>query len=246
MPKFGRLFVALVLAAALSGILSGCGLLDYYFLPPPEDTAQELYEAGMEAMADQSYSSAVDYFTKLKDRYPFSPFTVDAELALGDAYFLDKEYLLAADAYKEFDALHPAHPQSPYVLFQTGLSNYMMFRTIDLRQSNVREGLEYFYRVKEQYPDSIYAAAAEEYIAKSRGILAEHELYIADFFWRTGKFGAAWKRYSFVVENFPDLPELHEYAKKRAEYSYFEYQKEESEDLRDETYGTWKDYFEWL
>lgn len=239
-PAF--LFATLVLTAALSG----CGLWDYYFLPPPEETAQELYEAGMDAMSDQDYSGAVDYFTKLKDRYPFSPFTVEAELALGDAYFLNEEYLLAADAYKEFDALHPAHAQSPYVLFQIGLSNFMMFRTIDLRQSNVRDGLEYFYRVKEQYPDSAYAATADEYIAKSRVILAEHELYIADFFWRTEKYGAAWKRYNFVVENFPDVPELHEYAKKRAEYSYFEYQKEKSEKKREETYGTWKDYFEWL
>ncbi len=246
MNRLAPLFVALVLTAGLTGLLSGCGLLDYYFLPPPEETAQELYEAGMDSMADKDYSEAVEYFTKLKDRYPFSPFTVDAELALGDAYFLDEEYLMAADAYKEFEALHPAHPEMPYVLYQIGLSNFQMFRTIDLRQSNVRDGLEYFYRVKEQFPESPYAAAAEEYIVKSRSILAQHELYIADFFWRTGRYGAAWKRYSYVVENFPDLPELHEYARKRAEHSYFEYQKEESAEKRDETYGTWKDYFEWL
>ena len=246
MHKSASVFVVLVLMAALSGLLSGCGLLDYYFLPPPEETAQELYEAGMDAMAEQDYSSAQDYFTKLKDRYPFSPFTVDAELALGDSYFLDGEYLLAADAYKEFDALHPAHPQTPYVLFQIGMSNFNQFRTIDLRQSNVMDGLEYFYRVKDQYPDSPYAASAEEYIAKSRRILAEHELYVADFFWRTEKYGAAWKRYTYVVENFPDVPELHEYAKKRAEYSYYEYQKDESRQEQEETYGTWKDYFEWL
>ena len=25
-------------------LLNGCGAIDYYFLTPPEDTAQELYE----------------------------------------------------------------------------------------------------------------------------------------------------------------------------------------------------------
>ena len=40
--------------------LGGCaGLMDYYFLPPPEDTAQELYEAGRDAMSQKDYYGAV-------------------------------------------------------------------------------------------------------------------------------------------------------------------------------------------
>ena len=27
-----------------SSFLNGCGIIDYYFLTPPEDTAQELFE----------------------------------------------------------------------------------------------------------------------------------------------------------------------------------------------------------
>ncbi len=32
---------------ALLLAVQACGLIDYYFLPRPEDTAQELYEAGI-------------------------------------------------------------------------------------------------------------------------------------------------------------------------------------------------------
>jgi len=219
---------------------SGCALLDQYFLPPAEDTAQELYEAGMDSMNEKQYTDAQSYFNKLKDRFPFSPYALKAELALGDAYYLDGEYLMARDAYKEFEALHPSNENIPYVLFQIGNANYNLFSSIDRRQENIKEGLEYYYRLRESYPDSQYAAASQELIAKSRRILAEHEVYVADFFWRTEQFGPAWHRYQYVVENFSDIPDLRDYARRRAEYSYFEYQKTLSEDERLRIQGSWK------
>lgn len=221
-------------------LASGCALIDSYFLPPPEDTAQELFEAGMDAMGNKDYGDAQQYFSKLKDRFPFSPFALRAELALGDAYFLDGEYLLALDAYKEFEALHPSHESIPYVLYQIGSADFNLFRSIDRRQQNIQEGLEYFYRLRETYPDSEYATASEDMITKGRRILAEHEIYVADFFWRTEQYGPAWNRYQYVVENFSDVPDLRDYARKRAEYSYFEYQKTLSEEERLRIQGSWK------
>jgi len=219
--------------------LPGCIWIDSFFLPPPEDTAQELYEAGVDAMADKDYGDAQEYFTKLKDRFPFSPFALKGELALGDAYFLDEEYLLSLEAYKEFEALHPSNENIPYVLYQIGNANLNMFKSIDRRQENIKEGLEYLYRLVETYPQSQYAEAAKELITKSRRILAEHEVFMADFFWRTEQYGPAWHRYQYVVENFSDIQDLRDYAIRRAEYSYYEYQKTLSEEDRRRIQGSW-------
>ncbi|MBG0789242.1 MAG: outer membrane protein assembly factor BamD [Desulfovibrionaceae bacterium] len=232
-----RILLPVILVVLLS--LTGCMWIDSYFLPPPEDTAQELYEAGMDAMGDKEYGDAQEYFTKLKDRFPFSPFSLKGELALGDAYFLDEEYLLALDAYKEFEALHPTNEEIPYVLYQIALSNISMFKTIDRRQENITEALEYLYRLTETYPQSKYAEAGKDLIGKGRRILAEHEVFMADFFWRTKKYGPAWHRYRYVVENFSDVPDLSEYAMRRAESSYFEYQKNLSEEERARIQGSW-------
>ena len=233
--RSARLLTSLVLLV----LLSGCVWLDNYFLPPAEDTAQELYEAGSDAMTEKDYADAQQYFSKLKDRFPFSPYALKAELALGDAYYLDEQYLMALDNYKEFEALHPSNENIPYVLYQIGNSNYNLFKSIDRRQENIKEGLEYFYRLQETYPDSKYAQAAKELILKSRRILAEHEVYVADFFWRTEQYGPAWHRYQYVVENFSDVPDLRDYARRRAEYSYFEYQKTLSEEERQRIQGSW-------
>lgn len=238
--------LSIFFAAFLLFCSSGCGLIDYYFLPKPEDTAQELYEAGAEAMKDKSYYDASEYFSKLKDRYPFSPYTIKAEVSLGDAYFLNKKYFDASEAYKEFAALHPGNKEIPYVLFQIGLSNFNIFSSIDRPQSSITEALEYFYRVEEAYPDTEYGKASKGYIVKCRRTLADHELYIADFFWRSEKYGSAWKRYAYVVRNFKDLPKVQKYAMKQAEMSYYEYQKTLSQEEREKIQGSWKEFFDWL
>ncbi len=227
--------------------LSGCGLLDHFFLPEPEETAQEIFESGMNSMEDKEYSKAADYFNALKDRYPFSPYAIKAELALGDAYFYDEEYPLAADAYKEFEMMHPKNENTPYVLFQIGLSCYKQFKSLDLRQENIAEGIEYFRRVTTSFPESEYAAKSQDYISKSRRKLAEHELYVADFYRKNEQYGPAWKRYTYVVNNFAEIEDLYNYAKQQVKFSYFEYQRQLSEEERREVHGGFVEWFlDWL
>ena len=226
--------------------LSGCGLVDMVFLKPPQDTAQELMEAGNLAMEEKDYDDAADYYTKLKERYPFSPYTPQAELRLADAYYLDGRFLAAEDAYKEFEALHPGHPDIAYVLFQIGLSNFKQFKSIDLPQDNITEALQYFYRVSENYPDKAAAAEASEYILECKQFQAEHEIFVADFYWRTKDYRAAWKRYQFVVQNFEELGQIHDYASERSRLAYYKFQKDRSEAVRASQRGSWKQWFDWL
>ena len=125
-----KLLRCFVLAVSLFAV-SGCGIIDMIYLPPAEDTAQEIFEAANDAMSEKNYVRAVELYNKLRDAYPFSPYTIDAELSLGDAYFLDEEYELAAETYKDFESLHPRHEAIPYVLYQTGMSLMKQFRSID-------------------------------------------------------------------------------------------------------------------
>jgi outer membrane protein assembly factor BamD len=110
--------------------LSGCGYIDYFLLPPPEDTAQELYEAGAEAMQEKDYLQAAERFQQLKDRYPFSPYAARAEIGLGDAYYLAEMYVAASDATSN-SRLAPAHENIEYVLFQVVMANYSSATAID-------------------------------------------------------------------------------------------------------------------
>ncbi|MEG2139732.1 MAG: outer membrane protein assembly factor BamD, partial [Bilophila sp.] len=204
-------------------LLSGCGVIDYFFLPPPEDTAQELYEGANDAMREKNYTQAATYYMRLKDNFPFSPYTVEAELALGDALFLDEKYPEAAEAYKDFESLHPRHEAIPYVLYQVGMADLKSFISVDRPTTAVQEAIEYFGRLRESYPGGEYAQKAEVETLNGRRIIAEHELYLGDVFWNMNKFGPAWKRYTYIVENFSDVKDVSEHAREKSLSAYYKY-----------------------
>lgn len=239
-------FILICWLVVMPGFIGGCGIIDYFFLPPPEDTAQELYQSGVEAMQAKNYGSAIDLLTKLKDRYPFSPYAIPGELALADALYLDENYLAAVDAYKEFASMHPSHEQMPYVLFQVAMSNYNIYGTIDRAQPHVVEALEYFYRVRDTYPDTPYGQNSQEYIELCRRRLADHELFIADFYWKRERYRSAWSRYNYTIDQFGDLSDVRRYAQERSEMAYLLYQQQEASAKREKEEGSWKDWFDWL
>lgn len=227
-------------------LIAGCGIIDLIYLPPAEDTAQEIYEAGNEAMSEKNYVRAVELYNKLRDTYPFSPYTVDAELSLADAYYLDEEYEIAAESYKDFEALHPRNEAIPYVLYQTGMSLLKQFRSIDRATTELQEAYDYFNRVRQQFPATPYAESAAENMRICRKLMAEHELYIADVFWNMGKYGPAWRRYVYVAENYKDVPEVAEHATEKSVAAWHIYRSEESAAKREEREGSWKSWFKWL
>lgn len=212
----------------------------------PEAEAVYLFERGNDAMREENYVLAVKYFTRLKEDYPFSPYTVEAELSLGDCYYLDDEWLLAADAYKEFEAMHPRHEAMPYVLYQIGMSNMNTYVSVDRPPTLVADAYSYFRRLVESFPTHEYVSQAEFQMYKCRRIMAEYEVYTGDFMYRTENYMAAWRRYMIVIGEYKDFPDLVEYSERRRHIAYFLHMKNESEQTRRVREGTWHNLFNWL
>ena len=241
-----RTLTRFMIAAVLVINLSGCGILDTFYLPVSEDTAQELFEAGNDAMRDKNYAAAIDYYTKLKDTYQFSPYAIEAELSLADAYFLDEEWVAAIDAYKEFENLHPRHEAIPYVLFNIGMASRHTYRSIDRPITPIDDAYSYFKRINEAYPDSEYTEKSREMMLECRRLMAEHELYIADFYYRIGKFGSAWLRYKDLVDNFKDVPEIYAHAEEKGQAAFIKHREQQAQDTMEKREGSWKEWFSWL
>lgn len=243
MPK--ALFQSLLILT-LTWTLSGCGIIDYFYLPPPDDTVQELFESGNDAMRDKQYAQAAKFYSRIKDDYPFSAYAVDAELSLGDALFLDKKYLDAAEAYRDFEMLHPRHEAIPYVLYQTALSLRLSYTSVDKAATDVEEAIEYLQRLIHSYPNTEFAAKAPEEIQACRRMLALREVYFADVYWNMGNYQAAWSRYQYVTDNFADIEDAAEYSRQKGEVAYKRYRGKASEEVREEVEGTWKKLLQWL
>lgn len=204
-----RSMVVAVVAAVfvLVFLVSGCSTIDRWLGGGADDDADagELMAQGNEDLSAGRYKDAVDAFQKIKDRYPYSRFAVSAELKMADALYLQEEYEQAYAAYDEFEKLHPKHKDMPYVIYQKGMSNFNQIKSKDREQGHSLKAKEEFERLIKRYPREEYANKARKNLRECLIYLAEHELFVADFYYKRGHYISALGRYTYIINNYPDM-----------------------------------------
>ena len=202
--KRSRILNSIALIALLfwfSLELTGCS----WFRSPVVSNPDELAFRGMEAFEDEDYRSALKAFNTLKERYPYSRYAILAELKIGDAHFYRKEYPEAIAAYEEFASLHPKNEAIPYVLYQIGACYYEQLMTEDRDQTPTREAISSFERLIKSHPSSAYTRRAQEKVQICRELLAQNELYVAHFYYKSKHYKAALNRFEIVLTTYPDV-----------------------------------------
>jgi outer membrane protein assembly factor BamD len=199
-------------AILLLFLLSGCSFIDNLLGRGAEDEgdAGDLMAQGAEDLAAGRYKDAVDAFQKVKDRYPYSKYAVVAELRMADALYLQEEYELAYAAYDEFEKLHPKHKDIPYVIYQKGTCNFNQVKSKDREQGHTLKAKEEYERLIKRFPREEYANKARKNLRECLIYLADHELFVADYYYRRGKYRAALGRYTYILNNYPDMGQYQE------------------------------------
>jgi len=195
-----RLFI-FIFAISLVWPFIGCSSID----PDADKPVHELAANGLEAFEERDYKDAIKYFEKLRDWYPFSKYAKLAELKIADAHYHRKEYADAITAYEDFEELHPKNEAIPYVIYQIGLCHYEQLGTIDRDQASAKKAISVFNRLIENYPDDPYTAKAGELYHLCLKSLAEHDLYVGLFYYKTKHYKAALHRFQTVVRKYPDV-----------------------------------------
>jgi outer membrane protein assembly factor BamD len=77
--------------------------------------------------------------------------------------------------------------------------------TPDRDQESTRKALEVFGRLVRDYPNDLHAVKAQENINACLRSLAESELYIGLFYYKSGHYKAAMRRFKNVLSRYPDV-----------------------------------------
>jgi outer membrane protein assembly factor BamD len=120
-------------------------------------------------------------------------------------YYRIENYEEAVSAYESFENLHPRNEAIPYVIFQIGLCYFDRIDTIDRDQTNAKNALDTFNRLKKQFPDDVYAHRAEWHIKKCIKSIAGHEFYVGLFYYKSKHYKAALYRFKSILTNYPDV-----------------------------------------
>jgi len=171
-----------------------------------QDDAEGLYQEAEEQFKDEKYLTALEKYRDIKNRFPYSSRAADAELRIADTHFAQENFIEAASSYEVFRELHPTHPKSDYVQYRIGLSYFQQIPENSARDlSAAHKAIEAFNTVIQRFPSSTFVAEAKTKILESRHKLAEHERYVADFYFQRRHYLSASYRYTALLQEFPDM-----------------------------------------
>jgi outer membrane protein assembly factor BamD len=170
------------------------------------NTPEGLFAQAKEYESSERFEIAIAKYNDVKNKFPYSPLALEAELAIADAQYTRENYADAQIAYQNFRDLHPKHPKIDYVIYRTGLSYYMQLpETIDRDLSLGNDVIYHFDEVIKSFPRSEFVMDSKEKRQDVYNRLAEKELYIADFYMKQEKFGAALRRYELCISKYTGM-----------------------------------------
>jgi outer membrane protein assembly factor BamD len=206
-------------AAAVIMSLSACGMLNTEKLDETASwSASRLYSEARESLLSANYATAIGYFEKLESRYPFGNYAQQAQMEIAYAYYRQGDQPQALAAVERFIKLHPNHPNVDYMYYLRGLINFndrlSMFDFMSRQDPSerdpkaAREAFDAFKQLAERFPNSIYAKDANDRLNYLVNAMAQHEVHVANYYYRRGAYLAAANRAQAAIKNYREAPAI--------------------------------------
>lgn len=127
-----------------------------------------------------------------------------------EAFHEQEGYAEAIVEYRNFLELHNTHVLAPYAQYRLALSHFKMVGTIDVDVTPVHIARAEFEKLMEDFPDSKYEVEALAAIRDCDRHLAQHHMFIGEFYYRKEAYMGALQRFTKVIDISPDLEEAAE------------------------------------
>lgn len=191
-------------------LVAGCAAS---FIRGTPKTVQDHYDVAREDLEDGLYPEAISGFTELKTKFPYSKFAALADLGIADTYFERGKFIEAIDSYRAFLKFHPSHPEAPYAMFRIGEAYYEQIPgdwwflppSAEKDQASTRMAISAFRDMLARYPDGKHAEEGRKRLAEGRRKLADHEMYVARFYFTREHYTAAVARAEGLIRDYPGL-----------------------------------------
>ena len=207
--------ISLLSIFIVSIIISSCSSNEE--IPDERLLEKELYDQAQFRLKDGSYSMAIRSLEALESRFPFGRYAEQAQAELIYAYYMNSQFEASQSAAERFINLHPRHTHSGYAYYMKGLASFTddsglfsRYFQSDLAKREVVMAQQSFDELSDfiaRYPDSKYVPHAKQRMIYLRNLLAQHEVYVADFYMKRGAYLAAIGRAKYVIEHLPNTPQ---------------------------------------
>jgi outer membrane protein assembly factor BamD len=202
-------------ALLLSLFIGGCAQKEV-----DENDPAALFADAEEEIKSDHYQVAIDKLRAVRNKFPYSKYSVEAQLKIADVYYLQESYPEAAMNYETFRDLHPKHEKVPYAMFRVGKSYFSDIPTPIARDlTSATKALEAYNDFLRRFPDNALAGEARTDANQIRNLLAEKELYVANFYYKRNSPDAARARFQKILDLYSDTASASEAKEKLAKIS---------------------------
>lgn len=170
------------------------------------NTPEGGYKLAEKYEKDERFEEALAQYTTVKNKFPYSKLSTEAELRIAEIYFKREEYIEAQSAYQTFKEMHPSYARIDYVTYRLALSfSNQLPSTIDRDLSVAERAILYFDEVIQTFSKSEYVKDALEQKTKALKMLAEKEYYVGNFYLIRDHWESALGRFEGLLSKYPRL-----------------------------------------
>jgi outer membrane protein assembly factor BamD len=156
-----------------------------------------------EKLSDKGkYADAARAYEEVDINHPYSQEARRAILMAAYAYYKAGKYDDAISAADRYLTLHPGTKESDLAQNIIGMAYYERILDPKRDQTNSRKALAAYETLLQRYPESRYAAAAQNRVRILRDVLAASEMTVGRWYLRHNNYLAAINRFRVVVTNY--------------------------------------------
>lgn len=196
-----------LLAAAV--FAAGCATKDP--VAPPADVLEPdkyLFEHGKAELAKKHWLTSREYFRRLVDGYPQSPYRAEAKLGIGDSYLGEdsaEAQVYALNEFREFLSFFPTHPRADYAQYRMGMAYHQQMMSPQRDQTPTRDAIREFELFLERYPNSSLKPEVEAKLREAKDRLSSADLAVGLHYYRIKWFPGAIERFATILKRDPEF-----------------------------------------
>ncbi|MEC7119191.1 MAG: outer membrane protein assembly factor BamD [Pseudomonadota bacterium] len=223
-----------VLALSVSLLMAGCSSMSLFSRDKktdagPQFSEQVYYERAQRSLERNQLDDATRALEALDTYYPTGPYTEQAQLDLMYTRFRQSDYAGAVSVADRFIRLYPTHAQLDYAYYLRGVANMeigfdSLLRYTSLQQAHrdvgfLRLAYDNLTELLQRFPNTRFRYDATQRLQHITHQFAENEINVARYNVRRGAWVGAAQRARWVLEYYPQTPQIPEAIATLA-YSY--------------------------
>lgn len=198
--------------------LSGCKTIGGWFDGDKEKETEtlpveQMYAVGKSSVERRNWNRAAEYYQRLVARFPYGPYSEQAQLELAYVLYKQGKNEEATSAVDRFIRTYPTHRHIDYAYYLKALINFDQGRATLMRVFNQdtakrdlgapTQSLNDFGEVVRRYPNSRYAPDSRQRMIYLRNLLARHEIQVGLYYLQRDAYVAAANRGKYTLQTYP-------------------------------------------